>query len=73
MQLELALELLGVLRPFVAVQEVFRRATAAVEQRDVTPVVDGVSAVLLDRAAGKGNTFLNEATERSDTLYNREG
>lgn len=67
-QNKLALELLGVLVPFVLVEEVLVGATAAVEQRYPSPVVEGVRSVLLNRTTSEGNTFLNKSTERSNTL-----
>jgi hypothetical protein len=65
---EFALEFLDVFWPFILVQEVLGGFAATVEERDGSPVCERIGSVLLNRAAGKGNTFLNETTERSDTL-----
>jgi hypothetical protein len=54
--------------PLFPVKEVFARTPTAIEEIDVSPVIQCIWAILLDRTSGKGNTFLDKSTERCDTL-----
>lgn len=73
MHLEFASEFGGVGIPFVLVEEIPRRATAAVEEVDRTPAVKGVRSVLLFGFAGEGDAVLDEGAEGSNTLRVEKG
>jgi hypothetical protein len=66
------MELLFVLRPFFTVKEVFCRFAAAVEEPETTPFRKTFRTVLLNGATGERDAFLDETTERSDTLLRRK-
>lgn len=65
---EFSFEFLFVFRPFFTVQEILVFPSATVEQRDTTPISESIRTILFNGTTGQSNTFLDETTERSDTL-----
>ena len=67
-QRKFALKFPDIFWPLLLVKEVFGRTPTAIKKIDVSPVIQCIWAILVDRTPGKGNTFLDKSPERCDTL-----